>query len=267
MSTSSNRRSRSVTPRRWVAATAASLAILQPALIAGFHPTPLHASESGEAGEAGEAGLPPTDGPAAFLTHLGYFEGTYRIIATAYLAGQRGLAREHLDLSHHAFYEDIEEELAANHAPGFEDLAAAFAAKINADAPDAEVEGAYRALMNAVTSAAEATGATAYQQLIALHRLMLLAASEYQGGVGDGTVEMAIEYRDSWGFYSSAKARAEHFAAGGDATLAAAAADVLRRMDGLDALYPGLTAQTAAADPSPLAVAAGWIEIIALRTR
>ena len=52
--------------------------------------------------------------------------------------------------------------------------------------------------------------------------------------------------------------------------LAAAGRDVLDRMAGLDALYPALEAgegAEAAADGGALSVAAGWIEIIALRQK
>ena len=96
---------RRVKSRKWVAATAASLALVQPALTVGFTPSSAlaaGASEAGEGGEAGEAGVALSEGPSLFLTELGYFEGTYRIAAALYLGGDRDMARAHLGESHHA---------------------------------------------------------------------------------------------------------------------------------------------------------------------
>ena len=88
-----------------------------------------------------------------------------------------------------------------------------------------------------------------------------------KGGVEDGTVGIPIEYRDSWGFYETARLRAEALAASGDPAAAKAGGEVLAKLSGLDALYPGMTAASASSDPSPLAAAAGWVEIIALRQK
>ncbi|MEZ5715296.1 MAG: hypothetical protein R3D85_09085 [Paracoccaceae bacterium] len=264
---------RRIAPRKWAMAALTGLAVVpQPALLSGAALGALagagRADQAAEAGEAGEAAVERSeDGPAAFLTGLGYFEGTYRIAAALYLGGQRDLARAHLDESHHAFYEDIEGQLDALHAPGFEAEAGAFLQAIAEDADDATVKARYDALMAAVGLAAQAAEASGYDRLLSIRELMLLAAAEYEGGVeADGQIGMAIEYRDSWGFYATARARAEALAAG-DGALAEAGRAVLEQLDGLDALYPGLTASAASADPAQLTVAAGWIEIIALRQK
>lgn len=279
-------RPRKVTPRKLALLTASSLAaaapLAVPALTAGavLHATATHASEAGEGGEAGqavkatesgeagksgEAGITQDAGPSGYLTRLGYFEGTYLIVADLYLGGARDLAKEHLEQSHHAVYQDIEGELEAVGAPGFEAAAAAFSAAVRNGAPDAEVSAALDALMARIAAARAAANPSLHDRLISIRDLLTLAHAEYEGGVDEGRVETPIEYRDSWGFYQAARHRAAALAA--DPATAAAGAQVLERMAGLDLLYPGLTADTAATDPAPLAAAAGWVEIIALRNK
>jgi len=261
---------RRVKSRKWVAATAASLALVQPALTSAFLPSAAlaaGASEAGEGGEAGEAGVALSEGPALFLTELGYFEGTYRIAATLYLGGARDLARAHLEESHHAFYEDIAPQLQNLGATGFETEATAFTGAIAADTSDAEVRATFENLIAALGRSTEAAQASLHDELMSLHDLMALAVAEYEGGVDDGKVELAIEYRDSWGFYATVKARASAMAESNDPAVAQAGRDVLEQLEGIDALYPALTSGVASNDPSLLAVASGWIEIIALRNK
>ena len=255
---------RLVTSRKWAALTAAGLVAVQPVVMPGVIAGPAMASE---AGEAGEAGIEMSEGPSAFLTRLGYFEGTYRIAAALYLGGARDGARAHLEESHHAFYEDIEDGLAKYGAPGFAAKAERFLEAIAQDQGDDEVQARFEALQSALTMAATAANASAYDQLLSIRELVALAAAEYEGGVADGSVELAIEYRDSWGFLEVAKMRASDLVMGEDAALAKAGRDVLEQLTGTEALYPGLTASEAARDASQLTVAAGWIEIIALRQK
>ncbi|MCI2400281.1 hypothetical protein [Aliiroseovarius subalbicans] len=267
--TTENRPVRRVTPRN---VTLASTLVVAGFAVADLAPVanPLAApalAAGGEGGEAGEAGIEMSDGPSVFLTQLGYFEGTYRIAATLFLEGNQDAAREHLEMSHHAFYEDIEEALTHYDAPGFSIEADAFLHAIANDAPDADVTATLDALLAALTRTATAAQAPAREQVLAIRNLVALAAAEYEGGVDEGRVEVAIEYRDSWGFLETARHRAQLLADGADANLVKAGRDALEQMDGLEVLYPGLTADTASSDPSSLAGAAAWIEIIALRLR
>lgn len=262
-----NSPTRLVSPRKWAAATVAGLAVASPAIPTALLPQAVLASEVGEAGESGEAGVTRREGPSDLLTQLGYFEGAYRIIAQLYRSGARDLAREHLELSHHAYYEDIAPELKAYDAPGFESLDQAFKNAVIEDAPVDAVDRALAAVLDGLDAAARAAGATPRQRLMSIHDLMTLAAAEYEGGVEDGHVELDMEYRDSWGFFETARQRAMAMAASEDAALAKAGQDVLQQMQGLEAFYPGLTAETVAGDTSQLNAAAGWIEIIALRQK
>lgn len=195
---------------------------------------------------------------------MGYFEGTYRIVSDLYLSGKRDLARAHLEESHHAFYEDVVPMLAEYNAPAFDDEAEAFTSAILEDATDDTVIATRDALYTALEATSAASVASTFERLQSLHDLMSLAAAEYDGGVANGTVDVAIEYRDSWGFYSTAKSRAEVLARSDDKAMAKAANDVLTRLDGLDAFYPGLDAEATIGDSSMLHAAAGWLEIIAL---
>lgn len=268
---SDNNNSRTVKPRKWTLAgtvAASALAVAHPVMVAGLSASAVvHGSvaEASEGGESGEAGVTLTEGPATFLTKLGYFEGTYRIILALYLSDERELARAHMEESHHAWYDDIEPQLTEYDAPGFADEDAAFTAAVATNVSDADVQAAFEALIAAMGHSASASGASLRDQVMSLKDLMALSAAEYGGGVEEGAVEIPIEYRDSWGFYETARERAVSMSQSGDAATAKAGADVLKRLGGLDALYPSLTAETASNDASPLAGAAAWIEIIALK--
>lgn len=171
-------------------------------------------------------------------------------------------------MSHHADYEDIEHELEEYGATDFEDLAESFADAVRDDADDAKITHLYDALLTALHDAEATSGASDYQQLMSIKELVSLAAAEYEGGVeAEGEVEIPIEYRDSWGFLETARSRAKAIAQGDDADLAVSGREILQQLEGTEALYPGLTADEAATDASLLNVAAGWIEIIALRLK
>lgn len=259
---------RTVSPKRWALVTATSLAtITAPAITTILTTTAAHATAGAEAGEAGEAGVVLTGGSTEFLTRLGYFESTYRIIATLYLEGHRDLAREHMEASHHAFYEDIEEKLTEYSAPGFIAEADAFNAAIADDAGEEQVLTALGNVVAALRTNEQSAGATLSETIMSLKDLMALAAAEYSYGVHEGKVEAGIEYRDSWGFYETTRLRAVAMNDSEDADTAKAGAAILEQLEGLDALYPSLTATDASDSAVDLTVASGWIEIIALRNK
>lgn len=266
--------SRRVTPRKWALAgtiAASTLAAAQPSVISTLSVAAMmvgstaDAAGASEAGEAGEAGVALTEGPAKFLTKLGYFEGTYRIIATLYLEGDRDLAREHMEESHHAFYEDIEDQLAEYKAQGFKSEHDVFLKLIEDDAPFGDVMMALNTLLDAVTETGLSSNAPLREEIMSFKDLMTLAAAEYEGGVEDGKVTLAMEYRDSWGFYETARRRAVNMSEAPDEIRAQAGKDVLERLEGLGALFPTLTSDTASTDQPALSAAAGWVEIVALR--
>lgn len=258
---------RRVAPRSWaLAGTVAASALIagQLAPLANVFATPAMAQE---AGEAGEAGVALSAGPSAFLTELGLFEAAHRIAAQLSAEGETDLARAHLEASHHAFYEDLAEELEEHGAPQFEAQAEAFARAVNDGASAEEVTAAAEAVFAAIDAAGRSADAAALDELMSVKDLLLVAAADYEGGVEDGIVTFAQEYRDAWGFVATARARAETLAASQDATIAKAGRDALEQIDATAPLFPGLTAETAGGDPTLLPAAAAWIEIIALRLK
>ncbi len=263
---------RRVSPRRWTligTLAATGLAVTQPGPLAGFLTGPALAQSpaqnpAGEAGEAGESGVSRSEGPAAYLTELGLFEAAHRIVAQLYTEGETDLAREHLEASHHAWYDEIEPGLAAHGASGFSTEAGAFSDAVMSGAPAPEVAQALERVLNAIAAARAAAAPTPFERVLSMRDLVRLAAADFDSGVAAGVVVLAQEYRDAWGFVETARLRAEALAASDDADLAKAGQAVLVRLDATRSLFPELTATRSDGDPSLLHGAAAWIEIIAL---
>lgn len=262
---------RLVTPRKWALAgsvAASALVAAHPALLASLAVAaslPGSVAHASEGGEAGEAGVVLSEGPSAFLTELGLFEAAYRIVTALYAAGKVDQAREHLEGSHHAFYEDLAEQITQHNAPGFKAEVQAFAAAVNDGGALADVQHAQTQLLKAVDIARQAAPASARDRIMSMKDLIAVAAADYEGGVENGQVTVAFEYRDAWGFVEVVRARAEAMAALPEVDLAQAGRDVLAQLDPLAPLFPSLLATSTTGDPALLHVAAGWIEIIALR--
>lgn len=286
MSNDDNTPFRLVAPRKWALAAATGLVAMQPVSILPFAAAPAQAAtqgseagesgetgttsssaEAGESGESGESGVTRAEGPAHYLTELGLFEATHRIVAALYAAGEVTEAQEHLEGSHHADYEDIEHDLEAHGATDFEDEAEAFAdAVMEGAAPDVVAARAADVLA-AIDAARNAAEVSARNRLMSIRDLMMIAAADFEAGVEDGKVSEPHEYRDAWGFAAVARARATALAASAEADLAKAGHDVLEQLDKTTALLPGALAEAVDGDASILHGAAGWIEIIALRLK
>lgn len=257
---------RLVTPGKWVLIAATGLAAAQPALAPDFLFAKAHAaSEAGESGEAGEAGVELGDGPEAYLTELGLFEEAHRIVAALYAQGETDLAREHLEASHHAYYEDIAPRLAEHGAPGFEAQTEAFARAVTQAGDPSAVAQAAAAIFQAIEVARSAAAPSVRTRVLSIHELLAIAAANFGGGVEAGIVTEALEYRDAWGFVETARALAEALAGSADTGQAEAGREILKQLDAVAPLFPALTATQAPGDPGLLAAAAAWIEIIALR--
>lgn len=267
MSTDRPAPKRPVTPRRWaLAGTVLGLAA------GGVAPAPLTQlvlapALAAEAGESGEAGIVRAEGPAEYLTELGLFEAAHRITAALYGMGEVALAQEHLEASHHAYYEDIAPHVAAHGAPDFEAAAARFAEAVMAGAAPDVVASTEAQVLAAIATAYAAAMASPHDQLLSMKDLVAVAAADYEGGVEAGKVSFAQEYRDAWGFVEVARARAEAMAASPEAAQSKAGRAVLEQLDGLGALFPALVVDAAGGDPTLLPAAAAWIEIIALRVK
>lgn len=224
-----------------------------------------HASEADEAGEAGEAGVSHGDGPAEFLTELGLFDAANRIVAALYVRGERDAAREQLETSHHAFYEDLEQRLAAAGAPAFHDEALNFAAALREGLSDETVAARLSVLLAAIDRARAGSGATPRERVLSLKYLLDVAAADYAGGVDQGEILSDHEYRDAWGFVETARAQARALADDADLALAQAGRDVLVQIERTQALFPDLMPASVSGDPAAMSIAAAWVEIVALR--
>lgn len=274
--------SRRVTPRTWaVAGSVAAIALtgvqiapagrsLIPAAYAG------EASEAGEsghttptseAGEAGEAGIVVPEGPAEFLTELGKFEATHLIVAALYASGDTAQAVEHLEQSHHAYYDDLEHDLEEYGAREFEDEAEDFADLVTDGASAKKVAKAADKVMTAIAAARKSIDAPARDQLFAAKALLDTAAADYAAGVDETRIEAPQEYRDAWGFVEAARIIARELAASEDDRTAKAGQDALAQIDTVAPLFPALSATQAGGDLSLLAAAAAWVEIIGLRLK
>jgi len=244
---------RLVIPRRWVlAGSVATLGVLAAA-------RPMLA-EGGEGGESGAAvGL---EGDAGFLVELGLFEATHLIVAALYAEGATARAQEHLELSHHAYYEDLEHELEDHGAVQFEAEAEAFAEAVATGADAATVAGAADAVLAAIVAARRPANAKGRMQ--AAERLVRLAADDFAGGVDGGKVAEPQEYRDAWGFAEAARRMMAELAQSPDAAVAEAGKGGLAALEPVAALFPALTAETVPGEPSVLAGAAARIEIAGL---
>ncbi len=251
---------RTVIARRWVIAGLAAGGATLASAPRGF----AQSAEGGEGGEGGEGaaaeGLSPD---VAWLVDLGLFAATHRIVAELAATGHPDLARAHLDQSHHAYYDDLEDRLADRGLPGFEAEAQAFTAAVAADDPAAVATTAATVL-----AALDRAGAdlSPRDRMQAAEQLLRTAADDYAAGVQDGAVTAPQEYRDAWGFAEAARALTAQVAAASDPAVAAAGQAALDALAPVAPLFPDIAASAIpAADPSVLAGAAARVELAALR--
>ena len=134
-------------------------------------------------------------------------------------------------------------------------------------ADPAAVAAAADEVLAAIVTASDAAAPSLKDRLLSMKDLMAVAAADFEGGVEDGKVTFAMEYRDAWGFVQVIRAEAETLAASSDAAEAEAGKAVLEQVASVDPLFDGVMAETAGTDIGLLAAAAGWIEIIALKAK
>jgi hypothetical protein len=185
-------------------------------------------------------------------------------VAALYAEGAVDTAREHLEQSHHAYYEDLQDDLAEHGAAPFADEAKAFAEAVKNGADAGTVAAAAEAVLAAI-AAAHASEAAA-EEMKAAEALVRIAYEDFNGGVDAGEILAPQEYRDAWGFVDVARARLERLAESPDAEVAKAGQGGLTALEPVAALFAGgLTAERAGDDPSLIAGAAARIEIAGLR--
>ncbi len=266
---------RTVEPRVWAllgtaAATGLTVAMAAPApqaVASGLAPAAQNIVVAGEVGESGEGAVATEEAEVAFLTRLGFFEATHHIVAGLYASGHADLAREHLELSHHASYVDIEGDLATFHAEGFEPLALAFAAAVTGKADKSEVAAKAQAVLEAIGRVHETATLSPRDEMKALSLIAATAAEDFDAGVADGRVEVGQEYRDSWGFLTAANAEAARLAAARDAATAKAGATAQQVLTEALTQFPALVSETAGTETDLIHSAAAWIDFAVLRMK
>ncbi len=222
----------------------------------------LWAQEGGEAGEGSAlAELPET---VAFLTELGLYESQIMVVAALSAAGRPDLAREHLETTHHADYADLAERVSKAGGADFAAEAGAFGAAVTAGSAD-QVATTAAAVMAPIAALRAKAGDR--DRMLAAEALLRHSAEDLEAGVTDGKVELAQEYRDSWGFTMVALEWLEELAADKTPEVAAAAQAGLSGKDDVLAQYAGLDAAEAPADAGALLAAAARVELAAYRLK
>ena len=263
MTDTPNQTTRHVSPRPWAMATAAALGLAVPLVPAVVLAPAAYASEAGEAGESGEAGVVRQIGVAGFLTDLGLFEAAHIIVGSLYQRGALEEALVQLQDSHHAHYDDLAANVAALGAPDFAAETLAFADAIAAQSPTEIVAARLSTLQAAIDTARDAAGATTRDRILSMKTLLDIAAADFAGGVENNAVTFAHEYRDAWAFVEIVRIRAQALASAPET--AQAGAEILAQLAPLAPLFPDLETTYTDGDPAMIAVAAAWVEIIALR--
>lgn len=268
MSDDNETKVRLVVPRRWlIASTMVTIGALAagPVLASGGQSDETKAAPA-EGGEGGEgAAVAALEGDAEFLSELGLFEAAHVIVAALYAEGDVAAAQEHLEQSHHAYYEDIEDDLNEHGAAQFEAEAEAFAAAVREGRDAAEVSALADAVLAAITAAQ--AGAEPADAMKAVETLVRIAAADYEASLTDGEVTAPQEYRDAWGFAEVAKRRLQALAASSDATVAGAAEAGLAALEPAAEQLPGVSATKVPGDVSVLLGAAARIELASYRLR
>jgi len=266
---------RPVQPRTWsVLGTAAASGLAAAlatspyqAMAAALSPALPGFQMASEGGESGEGAVQTEDHEVAFLVRLGYFAATHIIVSTLYAGGDVDLAIEHLEQSHHAEYDDIEGDLAAYNATGFEPLAVAFAKAVRVKADPADVAAKAQAVLAAIAAVHASGVVSAKDEMKALALIAATAAEDFEAGASQGRVEVGQEYRDAWGFLNAALTVATALAASSDADTATAGTSAQKVLVEALAQFPALVSDTAGTDPSVIHSAAAWIDFAVVRMK
>jgi hypothetical protein len=251
---------RKVLPRAAAFAGATLAAVPATLALVALAPLPVYA----QAGEAGEAGaVQAIDEGAHLVAEAGLYEATVRIVAALYAEGDVAGAQEHLETSHHAFYEDVDAEFVQHGLAGFAAEAAAFAEAVRAGAAPEDVAAKAEAVNEAILHTSETQGVKPAFE--AMQALIVTAGEDFIAGTdGAGAVTEPHEYRDAWGFVEVAKARFADIAGEGDASEKAAAEKALEALAEAAALMPGVSASAVGTDAEVLPGIAARLQFAAL---
>lgn len=219
----------------------------------------------GEGEGGGPADLKADD--AAYLVRLGLIRGHLLAGYELYSGGHADMARTHMKHPRDELYAGLVPAIEHRGGEAFDAELSALSEKVEAGADPAEVEDAYRALVDAIRAAEAATDTSLKSELLGVMGLLRTAGEEYAIGVKDGRLVNAHEYQDAYGFTRIAGKRLEEL---GDAqraqspqTVARAKALVAELSDLWPSLVPGDKVD-GDPDPSRLYGVAARIELAAL---
>lgn len=156
------------------------------------------ASEGGE-GASSEESLASD---AVYLGQLAFIRGHLNVGVNLYREGDEEAAATHMKHPESEIYAALQPALDAREAPGFADQLAALAVAVENGESLAEVETAYEALLQGITTAEHAVAEQNARLLgDVIVDLVSTAAMEYDIAVGDDlSLENAHEYQDALGF-------------------------------------------------------------------
>lgn len=222
------------------------------------------AGEGGEGG-AGVASAEAIASAAAYLGQLAFIRGHLNVGVDLYRQGEQEASATHMKHPGDELYTDLLPAMEARKASGFAEQLEALALAVTEQRALAEVEAAYAALQEAITTAENAvTDLNAEVVGDVILNLVRTAAAEYDIAVGEGgALENEHEYQDALGFVRVATQLLERL--DGMTENKTAVAAIRAQLDLITPIWPGLKAP-AQLDTAPSVIygAAGRIEIATL---
>jgi hypothetical protein len=222
--------------------------------------------EGGEGGEGGERGAAAklTRSDAAYLTQLALIRGHLNVGVELYRVGDRKAAATHMKHPDDELYAALKPALAKRRAPGFDKELHRLAERVEKNAPPAEVDAAYNALLAAIAKAEAAVAKPTAQQIgEVINNLVRTTANEYRAAVADGQVAEPHEYQDALGFVRTAEDWLQKLEA--SRANPSVVAEIRNQIALIKPAWTGVVPpKTAAMDPSKIYGAAARIEIATL---
>ena len=247
-------KSRRVTPRVWttLALSGAALGLgVSGSLAAGHSPdaTPpdklWRIQATSEGGEGGEAGQHSSDGSVNWATvdilmDAGMLEGYLRASVALYHAGNGAAAAIHFKAPGDEICDELSAHLGAIGLPAFDDALTALASAAAAAKPAAEIDSAFKIVVEKVDALGGTLRATDRERATAIMEVLRRAEEDYGNGVVEGRVSDPVEYADAWGFVQAARAMALRMEAAGDAPASAFGKKAGAAIESLAPLLPGV---------------------------
>ena len=201
----------------------------------------------------------------SYLTALGLIEGHLRVGGELYRQGHHSAALSHMKHPGDELYRDLLPAFHQRGVAGFAQPLEDLAERVEHGARVADVDAALGRALQAVDTArfgATGPGGPGTTLLVA-HRLVEMAAQEYDAGVTDGRVVDEHEYQDAYGFVLVAQRLVASLDGMGSDSVHRAVERADTALSGLHIAWPTLTGPESGTDASLLYGAAARLEIAA----